>query len=112
MLTVGTISCAYHVEDVLYPPDTCNKDSVTYSGTVLPILQVNCYECHSDAHVSESQVPLEGYSNVLIKVQDGKLINAIRHTGDASPMPKDREPLSECDIEKIEKWVLDGAPDN
>ncbi|HZV70123.1 MAG TPA: hypothetical protein VFG10_11295 [Saprospiraceae bacterium] len=108
----ATLSCAYNVEDELYPPVTCDTQNVTYSATILPILQQNCYECHSDANVTISFIPLEGYAFVIVKVNDGKLVQAIRHTGDASPMPKDRPALDECDIEKIEKWIANGAPDN
>ncbi len=111
-LVSGIISCAYNVEEELYPPVVCDTANVTYSGTVLPILQQNCYECHSDANVSISQIPLEGYTFISVKVQDGQLIQAIRHTGEVTPMPKDRPSLSECDIQKIEKWVSEGAPDN
>ena len=109
---MATISCTYHVEEELYPPDSCDTMNVTYSGTVLPIIQLNCYECHDNAHVVISQILLEGYSNLIIKVNDGKLISAIRHDGTASFMPKDRPSLAECDILKIEKWVAEGAPDN
>lgn len=107
-----SLSCAYNVEDELYPPVTCDTLDVTYSGTVLPIIQQNCYDCHSDANVSISLIPLEGYEFVLVKVHDGQLIKAIRHTGDVTPMPKDRPALSECDIEKLETWVAHGAPNN
>ena len=108
----ATFSCVYNIEDELYPPVTCDTENVTYSGTILPILQQNCYDCHSDANVDISQIPLEGYAFVIVKVNDGKLVKAIRHTGEVSPMPKDRPPLEECDIEKIEKWISNGAPDN
>lgn len=112
LLISGTISCAYNVEDELYPPVVCDTLNVTYSGTVLPIIQQNCYECHSNANVGISQIPLEGYAFISVKVNDGQLIQAIRHTGEVTPMPKDRPSLSECDILKIEKWVSEGAPDN
>jgi len=111
-LAVITASCVYNVEEELYPSTTCDTLNVTYRGTVLPILEHNCYECHSNANVQVSQIPLEGYSNLIIKVNDGKLIKAIQHLEGASPMPKDREALAECDILKIEKWVSEGAPDN
>lgn len=112
LLSVVTLSCAYNVEDELYPPVTCDTMNVTYSGTVLPIIQQNCYDCHSNANVGISFIPLEGYAFIIVKVNDGKLVKAIRHTGEVTPMPKDRPALSECDIVKIEKWVSDGAPDN
>ncbi|MBK9982619.1 MAG: hypothetical protein IPP15_09355 [Saprospiraceae bacterium] len=112
LVVASVLSCAYNVEEELYPPVTCDTLNVTYSGTVLPILQQNCYECHSNANVGISLIPLEGYAFLSIKVNDGQLIKAIRHTGEVTPMPKDRPSLPECDILKIEKWVSEGAPDN
>jgi mono/diheme cytochrome c family protein len=112
LVVSGSISCAYNVEEELYPPVVCDTLNVTYSGTILPIIQQNCYDCHSDANVSISLIPLEGYAFISVKAHDGQLIMAIRHTGEVTPMPKDRPSLSECDIQKIEKWVADGAPDN
>ena len=111
-LTIATSSCVYHVEEELYPPGTCDTLNVTYSGTVAPIIEQNCFECHSNANVQLSLIPLEGYSNLIVKINDGKLVRAIRHDNNVSAMPKDRPALEECDILKIEKWVSLGAPDN
>lgn len=111
-LALTSSSCVYHIEEELYPPDTCDTLNVTYSGTILRIIEHNCYECHSNANVQVSQIPLEGYANLIIKINDGKLIRAIRHQNNASPMPKDRPALPECDILKIEKWISEGALDN
>ena len=112
ILATAASSCAYHVEEELYPDGVCDTLNVTYSGTVLPIIQQNCYECHSNENVQLSLIPLEGYSNIIIKINDGKLVRAIRHQSNVSAMPKDRPALAECDILKIEKWVSLGAPDN
>jgi hypothetical protein len=113
LLAIASTSCAYNVEDELYPPATCDTLNVTYSGTVLPILEQNCYKCHDNVNVQVSQILLEGYDNLIVKVIDGKLIKAINHLDGASPMPKDRSTkLEQCDISKIEKWVSIGYPDN
>lgn len=112
IVSISSFSCVYNNEEELYPAETCDTLHVTYSGSVLPILQQNCYGCHDNAHIQESFVALEGYDNLIAKVMDGQLINAINHTGDITPMPKDREKLPECEIRTIEIWVDAGAPDN
>ena|SRR5258706_15757733 len=112
ILAITSTSCAYNVEEELYPPPICDTLNVTYSGSVLPILEHNCYMCHDNNNVQISQILLEGYANLIVKVNDGKLIKAINHFDGASPMPKDRNKLGECDISKIEKWVSLGALDN
>lgn len=104
-------SCAYNVEEELYPSDTCDTTEVTYSLTIAPIIVLHCFECHGGL-ATVSGIPLEGYSNLKKKVDDGRLPGAIRHQQGFSPMPQNAPALPECVILKIEKWVADGAPDN
>jgi mono/diheme cytochrome c family protein len=79
--------------------------------TIEPIIAQNCYTCHGILEPS-SGIPLEGYANLKAKVDDERLIGAIRHQSGYSYMPKDAPALSECNILKIEKWVAEGAQDN
>lgn len=110
-LSFGVISCAYNNEEELYPVESCDTTNVTYSATIVPILQQNCYECHG-VNAPISGIILEGHANIKVKIDQQRLIGAIRHQTGFSPMPKDRQSLPECDILKIEKWVSEGAPNN
>jgi len=112
LLLLSIVSCTYHSEEELYPADPCDTTNVTYSGVVLHIIELNCYDCHSDENVTISNVSLEGYDNLKIKVDDGTLLKTIKHEPGVSPMPDDRPKLNDCDIMKIELWVNDGAPNN
>lgn len=105
------ISCVYNNEEELYPVEMCDTTNITYHETIVPILSQRCYECHGN-NQPVSGFSLEGYSNIKAKIDEGRLIGAIRHMTGFSPMPKDRPSLPECDILKIEKWVSDGAPEN
>lgn len=109
MLTLS--SCVSNVEEELYPPDVCDTLNVTYSATVAPIIEQHCFTCHGGTEPS-SGIPLEGYDNLKVKVDDERLIGAIRHLPDYTPMPQDAPALSECNILKIEKWVAEGAQNN
>ena len=102
--------CYYDVEEVLYPGG-CSMDTVTYSETILPILQRECYTCHDNLS-QNGGISLEGYSKVLATVDNGSLLGAIRHDVGFSAMPDDRPKLDACTIGKVEKWVADGALDN
>jgi ribosomal protein S16 len=44
-------------------------------------------------------------------INNGKLIPAIDHTGPYQ-MPKGGSMLSDCAIEKIKKWISNGAQNN
>lgn len=110
-MSASMFSCTYNNEEELYPPVVCDTTHVSYLETIEPIIIHNCYECHSGTEPI-SGFSLEGHANLKAKVDDGRLIGAIRHMVGFSPMPKDRPSLPDCDILKIEKWVSDGAPNN
>lgn len=103
-------SCYYDKEETLYPFQRCDTTNVTYSQTIVPILSANCYVCHITGNPT-SPVVLDSYTNVLIYVTNGKLIPAIDHTGPFQ-MPKGGSMLEVCAIEKIKRWVTNGAPNN
>ncbi|MCS7074001.1 MAG: hypothetical protein NZ108_06005 [Bacteroidia bacterium] len=90
---------------------TCDTTAITYSVTVKGILDSRCNNCHDAANHS-GEVVLDNYSSVLAQVSNGKLLSSIKHDGNTSPMPKGESKLSNCDIQKIERWILNGAPNN
>lgn len=104
-------SCVSNVEEELYPPETCDTTQVRYSGTIAPIIELNCYSCH-EGEQSVSGIPLNGYNNLKAMVDAGRLVGSLRHLDGFSPMPQNASALPECELLKIEKWVDDGAPDN
>jgi len=103
--------CYYDVEEELYPTLECQTESVTYSNQVLDIIEGACYNCH-DAASNFGNITLEGYDELKKYVDNGQLLGAIRHDAGFSPMPKNEAQLLECDVEKIEVWVNEGAPNN
>ena len=106
-------SCYYDNEEELYPPVTCDTVDMSLQTDVEPILDRNCYRCHSVANGPlNGGIILEGHSELIKYVNSGQLLGAIKRESGFSPMPKDASKLNNCDIAKIESWVLDGAPDN
>lgn len=114
-LLFGTLvffaSCYYDNEETLYPPTECMTENMSYQADIIPILESNCYVCHSAA-ANLGNITLEGYSEVKKYVDSGQLMGAINHEQGFFFMPKDAPQLNECTIEKIEAWISDGAPDN
>ncbi len=103
--------CYYDNEEELYPENTCITDAMSYSGNVLPILEDNCYSCHDQAG-NQGGVTLEGYSNLKVYVDNGKLIGVINHASGFPAMPQGSPQLGQCQIDKIEAWVDQGALNN
>ena len=110
LVLFGLNSCYYDVEEELYPGG-CETINLSYSQDIVPILENNCLSCHNQAS-NFGNVTLEGYDNVLLFVTNGELLGSIKHESGFSPMPQNAAQLVECDIEKIETWIADGAPNN
>jgi hypothetical protein len=106
-------SCYYDVAEELYPPSTCVTDSMSLQNNIVPIFERNCYVCHSVANgPNNGNVILEEYSELVKYANNGQLVGAINHESGFSFMPKNAAKLGNCDIAKIEQWVLDGALNN
>jgi hypothetical protein len=48
----------------------------------------------------------------MVVVNDGRLRGVINHLDGFSKMPKDRGKLPECELEILNKWLDNGAPEN
>ena len=104
-------SCDYDVAEELYPVDGCDTRDLSYSMDIIPIIDANCYRCH-DAQNNFGNVTLEGYNNIKVYVDNGKLIGTIKHEDGFSPMPQDAGQIDQCSIDKVAQWINDGAENN
>ena len=120
LLVLGTLAaavlafnpgCYYDSEEDLYPNTSCDTSAVSYSSTILPILQNQCLGCHS-ANANSGSVNLEGYAQVKIYVDNGKLLGSIQHGSGYSPMPKDQPKMEPCTINRVASWISAGALNN
>jgi len=103
--------CYYDVQEEIYP---CNVPvEVTYSVDVQPIIQSNCYGCHSTGLASSkgAGIYLESYDSLKARIDENILMCAIKHEG-CSPMPKNSSKLSTCVIREIDSWINAGAQNN
>ena len=112
-----TLGCVSDIEDELTPVQVpvpvgnCDTTSVTFSGSIVPLLDLECNECHSSS-IRSGNIALEPHSEVLINVNNGLLLCTVRQEAGCSPMPIGSDMLSECEIAMISKWISDGALDN
>lgn len=118
LLAVLLGGCYWDNEEELYPDDGsgCDTTSVTFSGTVFPVISDRCLSCHSGAAPS-GNIPLENYADISAKAkipagQAGSLYGAITGASGNSPMPQNGTPLSDCQIRQIKAWIDAGTPDN
>ncbi|WP_338768797.1 hypothetical protein WAF17_08525 [Bernardetia sp. ABR2-2B] len=92
----------------------CDTSQVTLSGDVKPILQTNCYPCHSNTAASSigAGINLEDYESLKSRADGGSLLGSISHMSGFSPMPKGAAQISKCNLDFVKAWIENGAPND
>lgn len=88
---------------------SCDTSLFLFTADIKPIIQNNCVGCHSGAEPSGGY-DFSAYAGVKQAVVDDRLLGAIEHLPDFSPMPSQK--LDDCSRAKIRKWIQEGALDN
>jgi hypothetical protein len=105
-------SCSKENEEDLIGDDIYCVDSlVSYQDHVRPILENNCYECHSTA-IATNGIILDTYAGLTNALSLGFVLPQIRRDVGAAQMPFNRPKMSDCKIATIEKWVDEGMLNN
>lgn len=116
LLIFMVTSCYYDNEEYLYPGDGgttgCDTTNITYSGTIAPILANACNGCHYPASSFGAGISVSTYNDLVATINNGRFIGAINHSSGYSPMPKGGSKLSNCNLQKIQKWIDDEALNN
>jgi len=116
VLIIASFSaCYYDSEEYLYPQvnNLCDTVNVTYTLSVVPILDYHCYSCHSNATSSSGgNIKLEDYTDLMVQVNNGNLLGAVKQSSGFIPMPKDAPKIEDCKITVIQKWIDAGALNN
>ena len=93
-----------------YCDGNCDTTHVTYSQGVAPIIQNYCLGCHNTN--PGGGISLRNYSEVVVQANNGKLWGSINHDPGFSPMPKNGNKLTVCDLATIKIWIENGTPNN
>ena len=102
------------------PSNTCDTSNVSYAKQVQPILQSNCYSCHSSAAVSSGGLDLQNFSSLKSylnfyydsdNVYGSKFMHIVGQSGLVLYMPPTYK-LSGCEISTIRSWIRNGAIQN
>ena len=110
--------CYYDSAEDLYPDvnlDVLNDTTtVTFNGTIKPLLETNCYSCHSNSTASTkgNNIFLEAYSDVKSSADDGSLYGSVSWAPYYARMPKNANKLPDIKIAQLKKWVDGGAPND
>ncbi len=86
----------------------CDTTNVTFSSSVLPLLNTYCNGCHGGSSPS-GDINLTNYNGAKANAVNGKLVGSVKWVSSYSAMPQNASKLSSCNIAKLEKWVALGA---
>ncbi len=112
LLSIQT-SCKNENEEDLFDKNSdCDTLAVQFSTTISEIFTANgCDGCHANGAVLGG-VNLDNFTATKVYVDNGKLLCSVKHGSSCSNMPQGGGKIALCDIQKIEVWINDGAPDN
>lgn len=104
-------SCYYDNEEELYPFDAAECDTVatiTYTNTIAALTNSNCAVsgCHTGVSPTGGLF-LETYQQVREIALNGDMSSRVLVSEDMPPSG----PLSRCDMEAIQTWINNGAPE-
>jgi hypothetical protein len=105
------VSCYYDNEEALYPAlnTSCDTTTVTFSGTIVPVLSNSCYSCHSNTTAAfGGNIRLEAIADV--RANSAKIVASIKQTG-TKPMPPGGK-IKACSITQFDIWVRNGMVNN
>jgi len=109
LLASFPMSCENNNELDLY--GECDTTNITWESKVASILQNNCAECHGPGKENPF-VNHDSYDSEIVFVKNGKLKGVINHLDGYSKMPKNRKKLPACELEILNRWLDNGAPEN
>lgn len=89
----------------------CDTLNVTYSATIVPVLNTYCINCHSGNNPSGG-INLGSYQGVSVVASDGRLGGAVQHQPGYVPMPLGGAMLNDCALAQVMIWINDGFPEN
>lgn len=113
-LLIGLSGCYYDKADKLYPlnttTNTCDTTTTSYANDILPILNANCNL--SGCHDNRSAYNFTVFATLQTWALNGRLVGDINMASGFNPMPKNLPKLPDCSINKITRWVNQGAQNN
>lgn len=89
----------------------CSEGDVTWSLTVQPLMVSSCQGCHSGVD-PDGGVALENYTDVMSIALSGSLMGTVTESDGYELMPYQANALMDCQIDQLQDWVDQGAPEN
>lgn len=89
----------------------CDTSSVSFSGTIFPIIDSYCTGCH-DASTPSADMSLTTYADISFIAENGDLINSLNGSAGLVSMPYGSDELPQCLKDLIQAWIDNGYPND
>lgn len=104
-------SCYYDNEEELYEHynnlNPCDTAVVSFSSDIFPLIEGNCVTgCHIAGGTGNGI--FENHASVKDKVDNGAMLQRVVVEQNMPPGGG----LTQCQIDQMEAWILNGAPNN
>jgi len=95
------------------PVNECETTDLTYTADIATILNTSCATAGCHEMGSTTTFEMHDFAAATAAVGFGRIIGAINHDTDFSPMPypEGTAKLDDCKINQITAWINDGAPE-
>lgn len=90
---------------------TCDTINYKFSSRIKPLVDTWCVGCHNASNAGGGY-DLSTYSGIVTSINDNRFLQSINQEAGYSPMPKNVNKLSDCEIKAITKWINSGYPNN
>jgi len=90
---------------------SCDTTNVTYSGTIVPLVQQRCQGCHSGG-TPQGDLNFTNWATLNAVANDGRLRWAVTHDPQGVAMPPSSPIMPACEVRKFTLWIEAGAPNN
>lgn len=115
LLCIGIISsCVNNSKEAIEEElGLCDTTDISFQNEIKPIIEQFCSTsgCHNNTSIAGGY-NLDGYDNIKNVALGNRFLGSIRHETGFSHMPKGTDKLTDCQIQQIEIWIADGAPNN
>lgn len=121
ILSLGLFSCKHEIPAAQLPVklQPCSADSVYFVNEIFPLLISSCTQsgCHEADPATAGSDPITNYAQILDLVEPGDaahstLYKRIVATNSTRMPQRPLRVLSTAQIQKIEKWINQGAKKN
>lgn len=93
------------------PDVPCDTLNVTFAGAIQPLIDTYCKGCHIGSNPNGG-ISLVDYASIKTSAESGRLMGAVNQLSGFKAMPPNGGKLPSCNIVQLNKWIINGMPNN